>query len=126
MQRGDGKDLRGNRAAAESGLPGGIDDIVSFVRRAIVFAELGDTDDEAAGLIVESDGDQSPDAVDAPQEVDIVCLDSLPLGLVMIFLLGGVTGVLDELAIVRCADDRHLAPSLEILAGHDVRLFRAV
>jgi hypothetical protein len=37
-----------------------------------------------------------------------------------------VTGVLDELAIVGCADDRRLAPSLEILAGHDVRLFPAV
>jgi hypothetical protein len=38
----------------------------------------------------------------------------------MIFLLGGVARILDELAIVGRADDRRIASSLEVLVGHGV------
>ena len=74
-----GEDVRGNWPATEGGLPVGVDDITSFVRRAIVFAKLWDADDQAASLIIETDCNQSPNAVDTPEEVDVISFDSLPL-----------------------------------------------
>src|ERR1700722_7690578 len=73
------EDVRGNWPTTESGLPVGIDDIISFVRRAIVFAKLWDADDQAASLIIEADCNQSPNSVDTPEEVDVISLDGLPL-----------------------------------------------
>jgi len=73
------EDVRGNWSTTEGGLPVGIDDITSFVRRAIVFAKLWDADDQAASLVIETDCNQSPNAVDTPEEVDVISLDGLPL-----------------------------------------------
>ena len=73
------EDVRGNWPATEGGLPIGVDDIISFIRRAIVFAKLWDADDQAASLIIEPDCNQSPNAVDTPEEVDVISLDGLPL-----------------------------------------------
>ena len=80
LQRSEVKeDVRGNWPTTEGGLPVGIDDITSFIGRAIVFAKLWDADDQAASLIIETDCNQCPNAVDTPEEVDVISLDGLPL-----------------------------------------------
>lgn len=60
------EDVRGNWPATEGGLPVGVDDIISYVRRAIVFAKLWDADDQVASLIIETECNQSLNLVDTP------------------------------------------------------------
>lgn len=96
--------LRGNGATAIGGLPLRGEDIVAGKGSSKVLAELRNTQDDAACLVVEAGEDEDVDGVDTPDEGERVLADGLDRALLVVFGGGGGSDLLEVLGLADVDD----------------------
>lgn len=106
-------DSGSDRSTAESRLPFRLKHPAPLIVMAEVLAELRDTGDIAGRLVLETDEQNTPDGVGAPEEGPGILLQTLPFIQYMVFLVGDmaellVLRVLNEVGtgLFHCAVDR--------------------